>query len=99
MGFKLLEVVLSGSDLQKFTDTSITTRSAFVQAKRTNTHAIEFGPGSFVSGEGVELCKPTDNQPLPSKEILSSGGNCIELGEFSALGESGEGLNILYEEW
>jgi hypothetical protein len=99
MGFKLLDVVLSGTGLQKFTETSITARNVFVQAKRANTHAIEFGPGTFVSGKGIELCKPTADQPLPSKDIPSSGGNCIELSEFSALGTTNEGLNVLYEEW
>jgi hypothetical protein len=99
MSFSLLEVFIVGTSANRFSAISRPIKSITVQAKRGNSNAITFGPSSSLAlAFGYELCKPTADQPLPAKDIVSTGGNCMDLQDWYAIGTPGNGLNIIIEE-
>jgi hypothetical protein len=100
MSYRTIEKVLASAAAEPISDVSLPVTSALIQIKRSNSHALEISIGSFVTGMGHELPKPTADAQLP--ELLLStqqGVQGIDLKDWYVMGTQGEGINILVEEF
>lgn len=98
--FTLLEKVFSATATpERISATSQTCTSVKFQVKRSNSNAVQIAPGSFATGKGFELVKPTSDAQLSEEEFSSPGREGINLYEWYAMGTSGEGINIIIEEF
>lgn len=99
MSFTLLEKVLGSGNAEPLSATSRTVTRLIIQAKRGNSNALQIAPGSFVTGKGIELVKPTADATLSGLDLTSSERNGIDLSQWYIIGTSGEGVNMLIDEF
>lgn len=96
--FVILEKVLGSTDSEPLSDISYPCARVIIQAKRSNSNAIQIAPGTVATGVAYELPKPTADVQLPELPIKPQyGTQCIDLKDWSALGAQGEGVNLLVE--
>jgi hypothetical protein len=102
MSFILSEKVFTATaTAEALSATSKRVASVYIQVKRANSNAAQIGFGTFTTGKGIELCKPTADEKLsdfPLRSIVP-GGNNIDLADIYVMGTSGEGVNFYYEEY
>ena len=100
MSFSRIEVILAGSENQRFIETSRTVKSFTIQPKRSNSHSIVVAPADNLTADsGFEFAAPASDEQIPDKTFKALGGNCLDLYEWFAIGTAGEGLNLIIEEW
>lgn len=100
MAFRLIEKVLGSNVIEDLVATSTRASQFFIQAKRSNSNALEIGPESFVAGKGIEMVPPLGGEVLPAYSIVPVGiGASEDLANWKILGTIGEGVNIAYEEY
>lgn len=99
MALTLLEKVLTGSTAEPLAAASRKVQSVYAQVKRANTHAMEWGPGTFATGKGFELLTPAADTQLPDFYVEAKGNNDLDLADIHILGTAGEGVNIIIDEY
>lgn len=93
------EKVLLTAGAEPLSNVTMKCAQVHIEAKRGNAALLTVGSSTVTAGKGAELIKPVASvAPVPLK-FRSKGGNGFDLNLIYVIGTTGDGVNVLYEEY